>query len=757
MLSHTHPLFFPTRPDIPALPHPSKEARKLAVLTTDIMAYFLLSVLASKRSRANKGKKAGAIMAKRSSSFRLLFVLFGLTLLPLLGCASAPNLSTPSPPEPVDLGGRLAKIHCPDAIATNRDNPFDGVPCDATAPVEQCTSACTPLNQPTFETLPTEGVDERCKQSDTLCVGSAYDTRSLDEIAKKLDDNPAIQIVLFAAERFEGTLSLNALQRPLTLEGVSNDPQQGTILIAPQEASPTEEYASLRLQSQSDITLKRLRLQGGGHGLLIEKARNVTLHDVVFHANALSGLWIQEAENLRLERCQITQNGATREAEGTLSRFRFGAKLEKIKDTEILSSEISRNGAGGLLLWLSSKAIGITNDHRPITYERLGIGITNDHKVALRGNLIHHNGPVSKNDDVRRDGTCKAACPNNGFCEGGVCHPSLIANEPSIQGARGLFGVGVFIAGIGKLDLHGNSFFGNDTSGLIAHSLGSVTLQQNAFERNGVRPFASKENADASAYPAAHLWGISENLQVTENLFHANLDTGLRVGCFPTDTLPNPKTISNVRENIFSAQGLARTQDGLPQGIGLRFAYGTGDINASLTLESNAFFDNGSSSFALTGSSKSLNLRQNTFTRNRLRAITLHDARFETANLINNQIDGATGYAVQMNDSEGSLTFEKNIIKNVSNAPNGEEADGIHLSQNKGTLRVSGNSFTSLTRAAIFANQNNVVLGEGNLFSNAAVDLASLGEASFTSDSGRETPPVPATSVRSQSRKIELP
>jgi hypothetical protein len=657
----------------------------------------------------------------------------------------------------VDLGGRLAKIHCPDAIATNRENPFNGAPCDATTPAEQCTSACTPLNQPTSETLPTEGLDERCKQTDTLCVGSAYDTRSLDEIAKKLDDNPAIQIVLFAAERFEGTLSLQALQRPLTLEGISNDPQAGTILIAPQEASPTEEYTSLRLQSQSDITLKRLRLQGGGHGLLIEKARNVTLHDVVFHANTLSGLWIQEAEILRLERCQITQNGATRDTDGTLSRFRFGAKLEKIKDTEILSSEISRNGAGGLLLWLSSKAIGVTNDHRPITYERLGIGVTNDHKVALRGNLIHHNGPVSKNDEMRRDGTCKAACPNGGFCEGGVCHPSLIANEPSMKDARSLLGVGVFIAGIGKLDLHGNSFFGNDTSGFIAHSLGSVTLQQNAFERNGVRPFASNENTDASAYPAAHLWGISENLQVGENLFHANVDTGLRVGCFPTDTLPNPKTITNVRENIFSAQGLARTQEGLPQGIGLRFAYGTGDIKASLTVEENAFFNNGSSSFALTGSSKSLTLKRNTFTNNRLRAITLHDARFDDALITNNKIDGATGYAVQINDSDGPLRFEKNIIEKVSNAPNGDEADGIHLSQNKGKLTVTENAFKTLTRAAIFANQTNVDLGIGNLIENATIDLASFGDAVFTGAFGRDEPSPPVTNVRSQSRKMPLP
>lgn len=700
-------------------------------------------------------KKAGDQMPRQERKIGVLFVGWALAWLGLWGCSSSPGNTKPVgqlPPDTVVFKTETAL--CPDRLLSSSPVQFDGEACDINKS-EPCNSGCRPAV--TLASSKIEGdVDALCGQSGVLCVGKGRGLEEIKELPKRLQDDATIVRVILMGEVWQGPIELGGLTRTITIEGVSNEANAGARIQLPEQADAPEDYAALQIESNADITLKRLHISGGGHGVLIRAARIATLEEVILKGNRLSGLHVESAEEVKILQTQATQNGKPLLREGStepVSRLRFGVMLGKVKVVSVANTEIAHNGAGGLARAWETKAVGITHDHRVTgRYEKYGVGITHDHKVAMRSTYVHHNGPIAA-DTRRSQEDCSTRCPRGTFCEAGICRPSLVEDgqEPT-QGQR-LLGVGVHIAGAGIVEIEGNSFFGNDTAGVIVHSSATVSLSRNAFERNGVRSAQiNAEIAERFAYPAAHLWHVQKDIRAESNVFTDNYGDGLRVGHERVEG----QNVGNLKTNLFSnafwGQGRSRPKGEFPAGTGLRIAHATDGVDAEVRVEKNYFHGNGAAGLGVSGKG-SFNVAENKFEKERLRAIAFHDVKSANTAITRNNLSDIRGFGIQLVDISGEFRLSELWINKITRITEESEGDGINISRlSEGRVSIQTTSFQEAGRAGIFLDAARAELS-GNSFTAIEKPILLQGDASVTGEAtkgDRVRSPLP-------NRKIALP
>lgn len=635
------------------------------------------------------------------------------------------------PPPIVELKASLKTLSCPDRLAELATLVFRGRPCAEEGARGSCGSSCLPSKQ--FETtnLPPAEIEEECKKASVLCVGPMRSVQSLDQVEKLVATDTAIDKILIEGGRYEGTLSLDLADRSLRIEGVSTEAesQGGVFLVAPKEDKPALEYGTLQVKSIGSLTIRRLTLQGGGHGLWVGQAKSLRIEDAIIEKNRLTGIAVEAAETVEILRSVIRENGGGWEIrkEGAPQPNLFGVLLGTVKVLTVESSEISKNAAGGLASGISLRAVGITNDHRVNRYEKYGVGITNDHRVALKGNVIAKNGPVSSNPGVTKSAGCAQACAGGGICEGGMCHSALVATA---EGKTTVLGVGVYLAGAGQVSVLENTFLLNDTSALLVHSAKSVELQRNHVDQNGARPFAENAVLVGGHSPAVHLWHLTETVTVKHNVFVNNID-GLRVGQGVIERQEAGSARVAVEENAFRGQGRLVEFGESPIGIGVRLASEPGGkIGLDAVVARNYFAVNGLSGLAVTGFLR-LEAKENHLSGQKHRGISLQDIESDRpVALTSNLIEGATCYGIQAADfSKTELVVAQNTIRQVQTFAGFEEADGINLTRLKdGQAQVKNNAIQDASRAGVFVDGATAFF-EGNVFEKSGSDVATQNDA----------------------------
>ncbi len=700
-------------------------------------------------------EKAGDQMPRQLQKISGLCVWWALAWLGLSGCSSSPGNTTPLGKTPPDtVGFKTDTALCPDRLVAGSSVNFAGEACDINKS-EACERGCRPAV--TFVPSKIDGeLDALCAQTGVLCVGKGRTLEDIKELPKRLQDDATIVRVILMGEVWQGPIELTGLSRAITLEGVSNEAQAGARIQLAEQADAPEDYAAIRIESSADITLKRLHISGGGHGVLVRTANVVTLEDVILTENRLSGLQVEAAEEVKIVRTQATHNGKPLLRDGTtepISRLRFGISLGKVKAVSVAETEIAHNGAGGLARAWEQKAVGITHDHRVTgRYEKYGVGITHDHKVAMRSTYVHHNGPIAA-DTRRSSEDCSARCGAATFCEAGICRPSLVeeGQEPT-QGQR-LLGVGVHITGAGIVDLEGNSFFGNDTAGVVVFSSRSVRLAHNAFERNGVRPAETKADlADRFASPAAHLWHVQADIRVEANLFVDNYGDGLRVGHQQVEGQAIGKLSANLFSNAFWGQGRTRPRGEFPAGAGVRMSHALEGVEADVRVEKNYFHQNGAAGLAVSGTGR-FDVLENKFEKERLRAIAFHDVNSAKTTIARNSLSEIQGFGVQLFDIAGEFVLADLWINNVKRITEDSEGDAINVSRlSKGNVSIQNTVFQDAGRSGIFLDAARADL-LGNVFQAIAQPLLLQGDASATG----EVPQSETVRTPLPNRKIALP
>jgi len=643
--------------------------------------------------------------------------------------------------------------------------PSSAKPCSGNAPQKECLqTACIPTEQPSTEEL--KDFATRCKDPKVLCVGSKFPTKTLKEAKAIFLKDKKIETILLSAEIHLANVTFSGLQRALTIEGQSNDPKKGTLIATPPPTKTSAQpHAALRFESAQNLTFKRLVFSGDGHGLYIKKANEVTLSQTLFRYNRLSGAWLEELQKVRVEKSHFLANGAIsviinhdyrpngviinhdyrpkgviinhdyrtnsviinhdyrkwgrdgvsviinhdyrkgnflRNIGGPYEKLRYGLVILKSKNSEIHGSIFEKNGAGGVRISSTEKlGVIINHDYRVLGDGQVGVIINHDYRVAMTGNMFYKNGPVSR-ANARTAKAC-SACPSGTFCEGGMCHKNLLLG-PKDKNAGAMLGVGAVVAGIGTVEVKGNSFFSNDASGLLLHSAKSVKLQQNAFERNGVRAFVPMKKMREFAFASARIWGVEGTVEVFANSILDGASHGLHISHQPKKSHSLPFTFSG---NYVAGSGRFLPRDVRDVGDGIRVNSTGNVLGMELTGSQNYFENNRRSGFFSQGAVFG-RLSKNSFGGHPNRALVFHNVSKvdgKKLTIHDNKIIEARGYGVQFFLGNADIILSKNTIENVralSRNLKNAEADALHFNELKSVVTMFENQLTGNFRAGVF-------------------------------------------------------
>ena len=628
---------------------------------------------------------------------------------------------------------------------------------------------CIPqASNQTPESLGTDVFNARCKDPKVLCVGSKFPTKTLKEAKVIFLKDKKIETILLSAEIHLANVTFSGLQRALTIEGQSNDPKKGTLIATPPPTKTSAQpHAALRFESAQNLTFKRLVFSGDGHGLYIKKANEVTLSQTLFRYNRLSGAWLEELQKVRVEKSHFLANGAIsviinhdyrpngviinhdyrpkgviinhdyrtnsviinhdyrkwgrdgvsviinhdyrkgnflRNIGGPYEKLRYGLVILKSKNSEIHGSIFEKNGAGGVRISSTEKlGVIINHDYRVLGDGQVGVIINHDYRVAMTGNMFYKNGPVSR-ANARTAKAC-SACPSGTFCEGGMCHKNLLLG-PKDKNAGAMLGVGAVVAGIGTVEVKGNSFFSNDASGLLLHSAKSVKLQQNAFERNGVRSFTSQSSLASFGFAAARIWGVEDKVEVFKNNILDGASHGLQIS-HQTVRKKESKTLEvNALQNFVSGNGRFLSASIRNVGDGFRLETKKDSHNMKLQIKENEFEGNRRSGIYTNGPVFG-ELSANTLKRHPNRALVFHNVWAvdqKELQIKNSKILGAGGYGVQFHSGDARISLNSNTIEGIHTLSKAKdaEADAMHFSEMETPVTILNNTLSAALRAGIF-------------------------------------------------------
>lgn len=637
------------------------------------------------------------------------FLMVWVALSGFTGCSQTIKVPTPSIPK------TPSSRSCPDKLAgSNAVSTFQASlsPCALNSPQTACTQGCLPQNVPSQSTKAGSNFFSECNKPEVICVRPGTAISTLTEAAKQVQQNSVITKVLVASGLYKESATFQNITRSLTIEGESNDPKNGVRIEAPAPTgSPNPTYAALQFITVQDVTLKRLALLGNGHGLYVKGARFVIIDGSHHTENLRTGAWIQDAQKLQVVRSRFTYNGGTLQANKGYEQLRAGLRVEGTPDVSLQDSEFARNGAVGFRIGTSLVGVIIDGSHRIAGYEQAGVIIDGSHRVGVTGCSVHHNGPVGRADSPTQN--CTASCGAGFFCEGNQCHPNLQANVPPgpnvPKNAVALVGVGGVIAGVGQVTVQGNSFFGNDTTAMMLHSANVVDIQENAVERNGVRPASSTRRMQVFAYPALSFWNLTQSLNMQNNLLTDNVTSGIQLSHMKGTGSTMLKVTADF--NHIGGNGRFLLSSNTPLGDGLSILTEQSRAMVSLKLQGNYFTQNGRSGLFTTGAVDG-DIDGNYFETHPFRALVLHDTGSNTSNTIqlsNNAIQGARGYGLQIHGGSAGISIQNNLIKDLQTTTNVTEADGINLTQlTSSQIKVSDNLIQNVARAGILVDKTKI-------------------------------------------------
>ncbi len=626
---------------------------------------------------------------------------------------------------------------CPNQMSTSPQSSFVGQPCASSATQNECNaSGCQPSKLPKDEKAP-GGFFSDCSQESVLCVGKGKEVETLTAAVSEVKNNNKITTIRIAIGKYEEAVIFQNINRKLTFVGESNtnDPTQGAVIVAPAPQQPSPTYAALQFINVSEVVVSRLVLSGQGHGLYAEGAISVGINNDHLTANLRTGAWLKNNKSVTIQSTRVIENGATLE-KGVYQKLHFGLEIEGSKAVVIENSEVARNGSGGIAIAGSSTiAVGINNDHRVADGSTIAVGINNDHRTTLKGNSIHHNGPLGRANLPNSRKACTPSCSNGTFCEAGVCHLPL----QSVQSNQTLLlGVGLAITGSGDISIVGNSIFGNDTTGAVLVGAKTISLQENVLERNGVRPVTSNQKLKEFAFAGLLLSQVQTSVTLQHNLITDNVTTGV--------LFQHKQGSQDVKltasSNNMDGNGRFLKGETLPQGDGISLDTQGGKAAIQFSIQDNNFTNNLRSGFntvgAITGE-----FAGNTMTKHIFRAVVLHDTGTapKTVSLLNNNIDGAQGYGIQVYGGAAALTIEGNRISNLASIQQGDknsEADGINLTNLTSQATVRGNLLEKNVRAGIFVD-NSKVQASGNVIQGSNFSIAIQKGTSSNNISGSDS------------------
>lgn len=602
---------------------------------------------------------------------------------------------------------------CPNKLLQTPKSAFTGTPCDANSFQNACpTSGCIPSTQPKDVATSSDFFKPCSTNPSVICVGKGRQVETLTAALAALKQDSTINKILIAKGLYKESVTFEGLQRSLTIEGESNqyDPTgtKGVVIEAPKVASPADTYAALRFVKVPEITLTRLAVAGAGHGVFIEGSRSVIINNDHLTANLRSGLWLKDNDKVEITQTRIIRNGATQQ-DGVYQALHIGLMVENTKGQVLLkNNEIAHNGSGGALITGPNRiSVIINNDHRVVS-DTISVIINNDHRPVLEGNHVHHNGPLGFAGYPKESSSCK--CNKTEFCEGNVCHRELI----SAGNQAGYVGFGVAISDAKAVVITGNSFFANDTTGLMVSGVNTLTLSENSITRNGVRPHADNSALQAFAHPAADLRGVASTLSLTHNIILDNVGTGIKV----RHQLATTDLALRVGNNHFGGNSRFAAGENVAGGDGLNLDTIGGKAAIDLNASDNQFSDNRRAGITTKGPLKGT-LKDNLLAKHPFRAIVIQDTgtnKNNSINLTNNSIDGASGYGIQIYGGAATLNITNNQIRNlqtINNATNAE-ADGINLTDLSSQVTVKGNLLQDNTRAGVFVSGTNTKVVANN-------------------------------------------
>jgi len=660
----------------------------------------------------------------------LSFLLRSLLLLSLfLGLSW--SCSEPTKP-PTTTAGSSLKQHlksraCPHVIADKQAKfSFQSAPCKADSAPDACKSlGCVPAKRHKGTSKAPSTFFQDCTKPDTLCVGSKYTIKTLKDAFAEVKKDSQIKRVHIASGTYKESATLDGLKRPILLEGESNDPSTGVIIEAPKPQKQDESYAALTVLNSKEVTIRRMVFKGHGHGLIVRGTLFVSIDNSHHTTNLRTGLSLYGNDKVLIQSCHVHKNGSSLQLNPKENKdLRFGIVIEGSKDVSVSGCEVSRNGAGGIRISPSKIAVSIDNSHRVASNDEISVSIDNSHRVAMESNHIHHNGPVGR-VDASKAGNCSSSCSSGSFCEVGLCHPNLLrpsdANNP--KSAPTLLGVGVVIAGTGSLTFNGNSLFSNDTAGALFYSVNTIAMQENAVERNGVRPFATPLIKKRFLHSAVHIWGVKQSIDFTHNLLVDNITTSVQIA---QKSSPSTALKLQANRNHFSGNGRFSLGNDISHGDGLRLLSQSKGAGIQVQSSDNYFTNNGHSGIFSSGPIAG-ELKGNLFEKHLFRALVLHDIGTKASNQLmmkQNTIAGASGYGIQVYGGATQILIEANVVKDLQNIPNAKgtglkEADAINLTQLKSAkVLIQGNTLSQNKRAGIFLDATKAEVNNNTLSGN---------------------------------------
>jgi hypothetical protein len=602
-----------------------------------------------------------------------------------------------------------------------------------------------------------------------------------------VNEDKAVTTVLIQSGVYNESVSFTNLKQDLLVEGESNDPISGVRVVAPLSKKQSDtSYAAIKLMNVQAVTLKNLVLSGGGNGLFGEDFVSVTITHNHLVANLLSGamLLAKGTGKVIVSNSIIQGNGASvlnpeslvgvtithnhrtgvfsktnplgvtithNHRGGTVmgapsvllnSRLRFGLVVVQSPDVTSENNVLSNNGAGGIFVSSNPLAVTITHNHRVGARDDVAVTITHNHRVVMKGNRIANNGPMGRN--FYAASKSPQTCKGGQVSERGFCYPKPLSVEMTIKDGKPVvdkvtaLGVGAVVSGAGKVEMTGNSFYGNDALGLVVHSANEVTLQSNAIERNGVRQGADLANIEHAYWAGASIWNVQNKLSIQGNLVTDHLTDGLLVSHRPNKSASSTLTFT-MTGNHLSGTGrfLPSGRNGF--GNGIRLMAFQNQFPVTMNVSNNYFASNRRVGFSGHGFLIG-NVETNWMQSHPFRAMLFHDTSDEPSanhviNIKNNVIDGGAGYGLQIHTGRTNFVIRDNVIANINRVGTTgsivQEGDALNITDVKGTVSIINNRFMSSQRTAMFFENTDFMI-EGNQYEKCQYDMVMKGQCEAT-------------------------
>lgn len=639
--------------------------------------------------------------------------------------ACTPPPTPPTPPVIPAFPKEVRDKKCPKA--------FSSVSSCAGGQDDTCEIHCTAKgrNQPTNDQ--SASLSSLCNQSGKgiLCVGPNRRVKTVAAAALETNQNQNITRIIIDSGLYTQSASFGPLKQTLTIEGMSNDPQKGVRIVVPPQ--PTSQYkAALVFTDVQDVIVRRLSVRNQqGNGIVVQRAGQVQLVDVRSNGSLKRGVWLRE-----IRKSSMIKGGTFQNNGSPLMPF-FGIEIEGFQQKmSITNIDVSHNASGGIYVsnTPTPKGIDPDNSHRVSVGRQAKESIRQGTSVEVKGVSIRENGPIAALQ-MKQKAFCQTSqtCPSDRFCENGQCHPKLSITKQGTQAIDQVLGVGLVLSGAERVSIAETSLFRNDTIGIIAYSIGTLSINHNSFERNGYRRFGKSLDY---LYPALMMWDMKRAPKLTDNLVVDNAESGVALWHTSTQQLEVVFQRNHIANN-----GRLLSATSVPQGDGITIWSEPTGRGTKLQMEQNYLAANLRSALSVQGP-VSGNVKQNELLNQRFRAAIFQEVGTATNQLEINQnvIDGARGFGLQILRGGAVIDINNNHFSNVQtiyqSGTQNPEGDAISITSLTSQARIVQNQFQQNTRADILLQEAKAFV-EGSTF--GATELKLFYQGARSGVQGRDS------------------